>query len=351
MNTFDKILVLRFSSLGDIVLSSPLLRCLRTRFPNSQIDFATRKEYAELVRYNQNINFTYELDASLGFSGLHALRKKVRKEGYDLYVDIHGSLRSRYIRALPGPSRVVVVNKRERERAVLIKSKKDIYGGIVPVAARYIETVAPFGVVDDGKGTELHIPDEIQFGMSGRMAGLKLDRFETVVGLCPTARHATKRWPRERFVEVGIRFARDADAKVLLFGGEEDVAECMDLQGRIEDVAGKGTVTDFSGRLSLLETASTMDYCDVVVTNDSGLMHLGDARQRNLVAIFGSTVRQFGFFPQAKNSVVVENVGLYCRPCSHIGRSSCPEGHFRCMNEITTDEVVQKMKQAMGWKG
>ncbi|HEY6953412.1 MAG TPA: glycosyltransferase family 9 protein, partial [Bacteroidota bacterium] len=107
----------------------------------------------------------------------------------------------------------------------------------------------------------------------------------------------------------------------------------------VEQAAGSGRAVSLAGTLTLLETAAAMDFCDVVVTNDSGLMHIADARQRNLVAIFGSTVRQFGFFPQGKNSAVVERLGLYCRPCSHIGRSSCPEKHFRCMTEITVEEV------------
>ncbi len=348
MNTPGKILVLRFSSIGDIVLSSPLLRCLRTRFPGSQIDYATRREYAGLVRSNQNINYTYEFDANGGFPALHALRKRIRAEGYDLIVDIHGSLRSRYVRAFPGRAEVVTVNKREKERAALIRLKKDIYRGIVPVSRRYLEAVEPLGVADDGKGTELFIPDEILFGVSGRMSNLKLNRFESVIGLCPSARHATKRWPLERFGELGARCIRDMDAAVLLFGGTADVKDCESLAGMIEEKAGTGRVTDLSGKLSLLETAAAMDYCDAVVSNDSGLMHIADARQRNLVAIFGSTVRQFGFFPQGKNSVVVETAGLYCRPCSHIGRDSCPEGHFRCMKDIQVDEVMARTGQMLG---
>ena len=350
MNTPNKILVLRFSSIGDIVLSSPLLRALRRRFPQSQIDYVTRKEYAELVRSNQNINYTYEFDTGEGFNGLRTLKKKIQKEEYDLLVDIHGSLRSRYVRAFMGPAHIVTVDKREKERAALIKLKKDIYKDAIPVSQRYLEAVEQFGVKDDGKGLELHIPDEILFGVSAKMAGLNLNRYNKVVGLCPTARHATKCWPMERFTELGVRCARDRDAKVLLFGGAADVAYCASLRNAIDQGAGTGRASNLSGQVSLLETAAAMDFCDVVVTNDSGLMHIAEARQRNLVAVFGSTVRQFGFFPQNKNSVIVERAGLYCRPCSHIGRSSCPEKHFRCMNEISVDEVFEQTDRMLSFK-
>jgi lipopolysaccharide heptosyltransferase II len=338
MNTPGKILVLRFSSIGDIVLSTPLLRVLRAKFPKSQIDYVTRKEYAELIKSNQNINYTYEFDKSEGFNGLRALKKRILAEGYDLFVDIHGSLRSRYIRAFAG-AKVVTVDKREAERSALINLKKDIYSGIVPVFRRYIEPVEPFGVTDDGKGLELHIPDELLFSVSGKTAALNLNRYENVVGLCPTARHATKQWPRERFVELATRCAAQRDSKILVFGGASDILYCDKVANDINEAAGEGRATNLSGRLSLLETAATIDFCDVVVTNDSGLMHIAEARQRNLVAIFGSTVRQFGFFPQSKNSIVIEREGLYCRPCSHIGRSSCPETHFRCMNDISVERV------------
>jgi len=342
MNTPNKILVLRFSSIGDIVLSSPLLRVLRARFPKSQIDYVTRAEYAELVRSNQNINYTYEFDAASGFAGLRALKKRIQAEHYNLLVDIHGSLRSRYVRAFSGPAQMVAIDKREKERAALVRLKKDLYKEVVPVSQRYIETVAHLGVQDDGKGLELHIPDEILFRVSGKMSGMNLNHFENVVGLCPTARHATKCWPKERFIELGVRCARNRSAKVLIFGGTSDAAYCDEVALSIGKSANQQCVTNLSGNFSLLETAAAMEYCDAIVTNDSGLMHIAEARQRNLVAIFGSTVRQFGFFPQNKNSVVLERNGLYCRPCSHVGRSSCPEKHFRCMTEISVDDVYRQ---------
>lgn len=347
MNTPNKILVLRFSSIGDIVLSSPLLRVLRARFPQSQIDFVTRKEYAELVKSNPNLNYTFEFEATSGFGGLRALKKTIQKEGYDLIVDIHGSLRSRYLRRLSGSPEVVTVNKRLIERAVLVKLKKDIYKDSVSVADRYIESLRPYGLQNDGKGLELHIPDEVQFSAAGKIAKLRLNRFEKTIGLCPSARHETKQWPRERFVELGIRLAKELDSAILVFGGEADRTLGAEVASRIgESVPGDRT-TSFCGQLSLLETAAAMDFCDVIVSNDSGLMHIANARQRSLVALIGSTVRQFGFLPQDSNSVVIQRDDLKCRPCSHIGRASCPEGHFRCMRDIAVEEVYSEVKRLL----
>jgi heptosyltransferase-2 len=338
MDSSSKTLVIRFSSIGDIVLTSPLLRALRTRFPNGQIDFVTRREYGELVRSNQNLNRTYEFDAGLGFEGLRKLKKTIKEEQYDLVVDLHDSLRSKYLRSIRGPKRVVV-NKRVLERSMLVKFKKNVFNGVVSVVDRYIETVKDFGVENDGKGLELHIPDEVLSSVSGKIAALKLDRFEKVIALCPGARHFTKRWPAERFARVGAAFVQKMDAKILLFGSTADEPLCNQIAWELNNEVGADRASSYAGRLGLLETAAAMQYCDVIITNDSGLMHIATAMQKKTVAIFGSTVKEFGFYPNNPSAVVVERAGLPCRPCSHIGRSDCPERHFRCMTEIDPDQV------------
>ena len=346
VDTSTKTLVIRFSSIGDIVLSTPLLRVLRTHFPHGQIDFVTRTEYAELVKSNQNLNHTYEFDVRDGFEGLRALKKKIRDEGYGLVVDIHDSLRSKYLRSLRGPQRVVV-NKRVFERSMLVNLKKNIYKDIVPVADRYIEPLSDLGIQNDGKGLELHIPDEVLFGVSGKIATLKLNRFEKVIGLCPGARHFTKRWPADRFARVGAAFAQKMDAKILLFGGEADASVCNQICWDINNQSGVDRATSLCGQSRLLETAATMQYCDVIVTNDTGLMHIAVAMKKKVVAVFGSTVREFGFFPYDPHAVVLETQGLGCRPCSHIGRSECPEKHFKCMMEIDPDQVYSRARNLL----
>lgn len=347
MQAPSKTLVIRFSSIGDVVLSTPLLRVFRQKFPKSQLDYVTKMEYAELVRSNQNLNVTHEFDASTGFPGLRELKRKLVSERYDLVIDLHNSLRSRYLRSMNGVGRVVVVDKRVKERTLLVKFKKNTYKEIVPVAGRYIETLKGFGIADDGKGLELHLPDEILFGVGSRIAKLKLNRFEKVLGLCPFARHFTKEWPAERFAVVGEKFIKETNGAVIVFGGQEDVFRSSAVSGRIRTAAGGDRVIDFTGQLSLAETAAAMQYCDVLVSNDSGLMHMAAAMNRNVVSIFGSTVEEFGFFPPRENSKVLERRGLPCRPCSHIGRAHCPEGHFRCMLEIEVEAVLEAVHEML----
>lgn len=336
----NKTVVFRLSSIGDIVLASPLIRILRAAAgPKARVDFVVKKEFAELVKFSHHLSVVHEFDDSKGFPALQELRDTLRAEHYDLVIDLHNNLRTIYLRNFCDTKEVVTVDKRLYERWQLVHFKRKIYGDYLPVADRYIETVKDFSITNDGKGLELFIPDEIQFGISGKMARLHLNEFEKVIGVCPGAKHYTKRWQKEKFAGVCTQIAKKYHAKILVFGGEQDKTDCGDIVSIVKRGVSENAATDFSGEFSLLEVAAAMEFCDVVLTNDTGLMHIACARQRKVVAVFGSTVKEFGFAPYGTESVVVENNSLDCRPCSHIGRAECPKGHFKCMGDIGTDEV------------
>jgi lipopolysaccharide heptosyltransferase II len=344
MSTPTKTLVIRLSSIGDIVLASPLIRVLRKQFPLSQIDFVVRKEYAELVRNNKNLNHIYEFDAKTGFPGLRKLKNQLRAEHFNLIIDIHNSLRSRYLRWMLRADDVIVLHKRIFARTMLIQFKKNFYRSGVSVADRYIESVQKYGITNDGKGLELYISDEFRTQALAKIKKLGIHESGSMIGFCPSAKHATKCWPQERFAELGVKLSVDSKAKILLFGGSEDKEKCRTIAHAINSFNGEGSAVDLSGELSLLENAIAMEACNLIVTNDSGLMHIACAMKKKVIAIFGSTVREFGFFPVGTESVIVERTGLYCRPCSPIGRSTCPEGHFRCMNEIQVEDVIKSIQ-------
>jgi len=348
MRAINKILIIRFSSIGDIVLASLLIRTLRNAYPDALIDFLVKSEYAELVRHNPYLSSVIELKTS-ETDERTTLKRRIRSEQYDLIVDIHNSLRSRYLRMFSGAKRTTVINKRIIPRFALVKFKKNIYKDVVPIAERYLETVSKLNVQNDGKGLELFIPEDTMSAVSAIIQKYNLDRYETVYGFAPTAKHFTKRWPQERFVELGIRIAKNSRTKIFIFGGKEETDYCGDIAQMMNAELGSSAAESMAGKFSLLETAAALDYCSVVVSNDTGIMHIAAARKRNLVAIFGSTVREFGFFPYGTNNVVVEQEGLDCRPCSHIGRNSCPKGHFKCMKDISTDTVLAAIGEVYGY--
>lgn len=342
----NKILIIRLSSFGDIVLSSPLVRILRALYPDALIDYLVKAEFAELLKFNPNLSAVYELTSS-DWSELRSLKKKIRRERYDIILDLHNSLRSRYLRMFSRAGRTGVINKRVLVRFFLVNLKRNYYKKVVPVPIRYLETAACLGAADDGKGLEIFLPEDSLTMVRSLMSRYNLEQYENVFGLAPAAKHLTKRWPQEKFVELGVLLGKMKSTKLLLFGGREDSDYCGDIAQMINAELKASAAESLAGKISLLESAAALDFCSLVVTNDTGIMHLASARKRKTVAIFGSTVREFGFFPFGTESSVIENKGLYCRPCSHIGLGRCPEGHFKCMQDIEASAVLAAVEGMM----
>jgi lipopolysaccharide heptosyltransferase II len=343
-----KTLIIRFSSVGDIVLSSLLVRTLRRRFPECQIDFLVKAEFAELVGHSPFLTRVIEFPTGGTLRDLLQLRHTLRSEGYDLIVDIHDSIRSRVLSA--GARHVVRFRKRKIARFLLVAFKRDLYrffGGAPSVARRYLETVGIYGVTDDGGGLDQFLPPAAAEKPTAILRTAGISPQMSVIGLCPSARHATKIWPSERFADVALTLLREERAAVLLFGSDEDRVRGAEIEERIRAAIPDARMVNLTGQLTLSETAAAMDRCSLIITNDSGLMHLAAARKRKILAVFGSTVKQFGFFPFGTLSEVVEHPDLPCRPCSHIGLPACPKSHFKCMRDISVEHVVATARRLL----
>jgi len=345
-----KTLVIRFSSVGDIVLSSPLVRALRQLHPQMQVDFLVKETFVELVRYNPHLSNVFTFPKNGGIGDLLKFRREIRNRRYDMILDIHSSLRSRFLTiGLHGVRRI---RKRVIARTILVRFKRDVYshfGGAPGVAERYLETLrSGRGREGQETGLELFYPREVGEKMREQLASAGIVADAAAIGVCPSARHFTKIWPAERYATVATALARRWEAPVFLIGSDDDAERCRMIAERIAQESPGTRVMDFSGHCSLLEAAALMDACRIILTNDSGLMHIASARRRPVVAVFGSTVRQFGFFPSGPLQRVVEHPNLSCRPCSHIGRPDCPRKHFRCMLDLSTQRVLDAANELIG---
>lgn len=339
--TPHRTLVIRLSSVGDIVLSSLLLRVFHHRFPDARIDYLVKEEFAELVAHSPHVHHTIPFPTDGGLRELKFLRERIKAERYDLVIDIHDSLRSRFL--CRGAPHVVRINKRKLARFLLVRTKVDWYrrfGGDPSVARRYLETVRTFGIQDDGQGLELFLPDDAAQKAHDELHAAASNNAFNVIGLCPSAKHGNKMWPADRFAEAALALATTGLETIVLFGSASERDRCTVIEQMIQQRNDRVRIVNCTGRLSLLETAALMDFCSIIITNDSGLMHIAAARKRKVVAIFGPTVRQLGFFPFGTESVVVEDREVSCRPCTHIGLPECPKGHFNCMMNIDVTRVV-----------
>ena len=242
------------------------------------------------------------------------------------------------------------INKRKIARFFLVKCKWNLYGmfgGAPGVAIRYLETVRDFGVNDDGKGLELFLPAQAEEFAGKLLGGAGFPPGSPLIGLCPSARHWNKIWLKERFAETAASLSVAHHASVVLFGSQIEEELCREVEAEILRLDSGVRVANLAGKLTLVESAAVMDHCSIVITNDSGLMHMAAARKRKVVAVFGPTVREFGFFPTGALSTVIEHPLLDCRPCTHVGLPECPKGHFRCMTDIPASRVIDAAAQLL----
>ncbi|HLB01225.1 MAG TPA: glycosyltransferase family 9 protein, partial [Bacteroidota bacterium] len=309
MHPPSKILIIRFSSIGDIVLTNPVIRFLRKQFPGARLDFLTKKRYADLLRWNADLSNVILLESD-DDGGLGQLRRKIREIRYDLIVDLHNSLRSRYLRTFAGARSVRVVNKHAIRRSLLVVFKKNLFKNVRSVPDRYCDTVRRFG--DPDTRVDFPLPGEIVETATGLMYAGKFTVNDRIVGFAPSAAYFSKRWPMDRFVKLGKSLASSDSVKIIIFGSADDTEMCADIAHLVNSGAGAHCAENYAGRLSLAETAVVAGHCSVFVTNDTGVMHLAAARGARVVALFGSSVREFGFSPQGEGNVVLESRGLEC---------------------------------------
>jgi len=330
----QRILIVRLSAMGDVLLSTPLVRILKKRFPDSEIDFIIKKEYASLIRNNPHISHIIEFSSKDGLSELLRISREIKRREYDVIVDIQLNLRSRILKFLKTGTKKFNYNPNRFQRFVLVHLRKDIYKDIQPVPLRYIRSVSDLEVEDDGLGLELYIDKVADRTVDSIFKKSGLQNGCMVISMAPGAGRATKRWTEDGYIEVG-RYFINKGYRVVLLGGEGDVGVCS----RIFDKMGQSTL-NLTGKLSLQQTAAAIKKSDLLITNDTGLMHMAAALNTRVVAIFGPTSYHFGFLPFRCESFVVEK-SLKCRPCSFHGTDRCPKGHFYCMKSIKSSEVVE----------
>jgi heptosyltransferase-2 len=322
LSNYSKILVIRLSSLGDILLTTPLLRTIKSKYPNIIIDFLLRKEYEDTLKYNTNINKLFLLNRDYKLS---EIRSAIRSSGYDLIIDLQNNIRSRLITF--GHNHVTHYTKPYLKRFLLVKFKINTYKNSVSISERYAQSVP--GLVLDKKGLQLHLPED---------SSSQLDNKQKYIGLCPGSRHLTKMWPKEYYIRLG-RLLTDEGYRIVLFGGRDDRGICEEITDQIS-----GAI-DLSNDNQLLKLAANMKKCEVILCNDSGLMHTALALDIPVIAIFGSTVKEFGFFPYKGKNLVLENKSLSCRPCTHIGREKCPKEHMDCLKGLTAEYVFSELNR------
>ena len=313
------------------MLITPALRALHQRFPRARIHVSTRSEYVPLAWPSPWVDAAQVMERK-GEKGFVTYLKGIRKEGYDLAVDLHATLRSRMIAQASGAEKVLRYHKAVLGRRALVAFKARKAFQAKHVVDRFLECLSPLEIE---KGSRL--PEVVLEGKEKTFGREFLGEEGPFIGLVPGAKHATKRWLKDRFVEVGKRLFQEDQIGIVVLGSEEEKALVKEVVGGIGDGAKAAC------GLGLRQMASVLASCKAVLSNDSGPMHLATAVGTPVVALFGPTVEAFGFFPLGERNVVLQR-DLSCRPCSLHGTEKCPEGHFKCMKEMSPKVVLQAVR-------
>ncbi len=325
-----KILVIRFSSIGDIVLTTPVLRLLKKKFGNGvEIHYLTKKSYAPVLKVNPYISKIHSFEKNL-----NEVKQELKTAHFDHIVDLHKNVRSQtVINWLKTPA--LRFNKLNWEKWLLVNFKIDKLPN-KHIVDRYIETLAPFDIQNDNEGLDYFIPQEEKVDVE-RELGIQPNQYVAfVIG----AAHQTKKYPKEKIPYIcemlGEKTAMLIDAlnfknplKIVLIGGKEDQEDALYIYNKTQNTI------NTCGKYSVNQSASIIEQAKVVITNDTGMMHIAAAFQKPVISIWGNTVPKFGMYPyepkHPENVVIIENNHLNCRPCSKIGFSKCPKKHFKCM--------------------
>lgn len=338
-----KVLMIRLGSLGDVVLTTPLPEAIKKAYPDAEVDYLVKKEYVQILEQNPYINKLIPFDSkgtNKGLNGLLLKIKELKEGGYTHILDLHSNLRSRLIAAMITGADTLRYKKQLIKRRLLLRGVKV---DTIHTVDAYFGALSSLGInrLDEAPGIYLS-EDDADFA-ERFLKDHQINRGETILGINPGATRPTKMWTEEGFVETGRRCVKEIGAKILIFGGPDE----MELGGRIAERIGDHALS-VAGKMDLKESAALIKRCRIFISNDSGPMHMATAVETPVVAIFGPTVQGFGFAPIG-NSTVVE-VDLKCRPCSLHGSKTCPRGHFECMNAISADTVFEKVKEILADK-
>ncbi|MES2732576.1 MAG: glycosyltransferase family 9 protein [Bacteroidota bacterium] len=330
MEPKKKFLILRFSSIGDIVLTSPVVRAIKLQIEEAEVHYCTKIQFRTLIENSPYLDKCFYLDKNL-----NTLIQQLQAEQYDYIIDLHNNLRTRIIKLRLGV-KAFSFNKLNYEKWLLVNLKINRMPD-VHIVDRYLDTLKTFQVKKDHFGLEYFIPhkDIVE------KAWLPETHRKSYVAYAIGGQHNTKKLPLPRMIEL----CQKINQPIILLGGKEDAEAGKHIEaafpqestGDLAHPRSKTVIYNACGLYNLNQSASILKRASVVFSHDTGLMHIAAAFRKPIYAIWGNTTPLLGMYPYQTKFVSLENNQLSCRPCSKIGFKACPKGHFKCMNDIVFD--------------
>ena len=322
-----KILVYRISSIGDIILTSPVVRCLKKQRPDAEIHYITRKRYAETMAQNPYISKLWLVEKS----PLEILNK-LKSEKFDCLIDLHRNWRSQRLIAHLN-IKYYTFNKLNIRKWIYTKLKINLMPDI-HIVDRYFRAVRKLRVVNDEEGLDFFFPKDFKLEIKKSLP-------EKYIAFAIGGTFTTKRYPVSHIIE----FVKSAQVPVVILGGKSEQEDALHIEASNTE-----KVINLCNELSLTESAAVIDKAQLVISNDTGMMHMAAALHKPIISIWGNTIPAFGMYPYfpkglEKKSEIIETKNLRCRPCSKLGYKKCPKKHFKCMKDISPELIAEKARR------
>jgi len=323
-----KILIVRFSSIGDVVLTTPVVRCVKQQL-NAEVHFITKKSFVPVLENNPYIDRIITIEKSID-----EVLIDLRKEKYDVVVDLHNNVRTLNLKRKLGATSYSFP-KKNVAKFLLTTFKIDRMPKL-HVVDRYFSAVQELGVVNDQKPCDFILTEKDNVNLAEY--SLESKHF---IAVAMGAQYATKQMPVQLMKDV----LEKVDLPIVLLGGPMDSERSSALKNELKSKY----IIDFCGKLNLRQSAFLTSKAKVLFTGDTGLMHIASCFETPIVSVWGNTVPEFGMYPYApekkENYSIHEVNNLSCRPCSKIGYQECPKKHFRCMKEQDAEEIVSSLNR------
>jgi len=321
-----KILIIRFSSIGDIILTTPVIRCVKEQINDVEIHYVVKNQYRSILAKNPYLTKIFSIEKNI-----NEIIPALKKENYDHIIDLHKNLRSKHLIFKLG-KQSSTFNKINFKKWIIVNFKINLLPKI-HIVDRYLQAVKFLNVKNDFNGLDYFIPakDEI------KITELPPTYQKAFIGFVIGSKHVTKQLPTEKTISI----CKKINQPIVLLGGKEDHEKAEIIKKSVGD-----NIFNACGQFNINQSASLVKQANKIIANDTGLMHIAAAFKKEIISVWGNTIPEFGMYPyfpkgEENKSKILEIKNLSCRPCSKLGFKKCPKKHFDCMNKINEEEIVK----------